>query len=89
MLPCMFCGLSNGQNESGYPTEVDHVGQRGLGQKCDDRLSIPACTRCHSYRQKNDFKGLEKVTGKEWGWADIWKQISTCVLKYIDEGRKF
>jgi len=85
----MFCGLPDGRNESGYPTEPDHIGSRGMSQKCEDRLVIPACSRDHPYRQNHDFKGLEKVTGKRYNWADIWKKVTECILKYIDEGKKF
>lgn len=86
--PCMFCGRG-GRNESGYPTERDHVGPRGLGQKCDDRIVIPACTRCHPYRQKYDWKGLKRETGILWNMEDIWKAVVKYLCKYLDEGGVF
>ncbi len=30
-----------------FPVEVAHVGERGLGQKCSDRETIPLCALHH------------------------------------------
>jgi hypothetical protein len=35
--------------------EADHVGARGLGQKCSDRETIALCSLAH--RQRTDFAG--------------------------------
>lgn len=40
---CCNCGAPG-------PSDPDHVGERGIGQKCSDFLCIPLCRRCHSFR---------------------------------------
>lgn len=39
-LPCICCGTLRF-------VEAAHVGRRGLGQKCDDRESLPLCAKHH------------------------------------------
>ena len=39
-LPCLICRRTN-------RIEAAHVGARGLGQKCDDRETIPLCAFHH------------------------------------------
>lgn len=41
------------------PIEADHVGRRGLGQKCSDYETIALC-RLH-HRQRTDFSGPFKT----------------------------
>jgi hypothetical protein len=35
--------------------EADHAGERGIGQKADDRTCIPLCTRHHRERTDHSF----------------------------------
>ena len=37
------------------PTESDHAGRRGTGQKADDTTCIPLCQQAH--RHRHDFAG--------------------------------
>jgi len=54
-LPCVCCDppgvlaeLFPGRGiPDQYPTEVAHVGDRGLGQKCSDLQTIPLCAYHH------------------------------------------
>lgn len=39
-LPCVICRRT-------FRVEAAHVGQRGLGQKCSDRETIPLCAFHH------------------------------------------
>ena len=39
-LSCAICGLTRG-------IEAAHVGERGLGQKCSDRETLPLCAEHH------------------------------------------
>lgn len=41
--PCMWCGAL-------APSDPDHVGPHGLGQKTDDLRTVPACRECHGQR---------------------------------------
>lgn len=41
------CVCISWETEQATPTEVAHVGERGLGQKCDDRQTLPICERHH------------------------------------------
>ncbi len=41
-LHCIVCGRCQM-----HPTEVAHVGVRGIGQKCSDRETLPICERHH------------------------------------------
>ncbi len=50
------------------PCEPDHVGRRGLGQKCSDRETIPLCARCH--RDRHDCRGF--FAGRERDWWAWW-----------------
>jgi hypothetical protein len=38
LLPCLICGKK---------AEPHHAGQRGIGQKADDRTAIPLCQKHH------------------------------------------
>lgn len=51
-LPCSCIGWSRC---SGV-VEADHAGKRGLGQKCDDRETIPMCSQHH--HDRHAFSGL-------------------------------
>ena len=42
-MPCAVCWVG----EQSTPTEVAHVGERGLGVKSDDRETIPLCIVHH------------------------------------------
>lgn len=53
--PCMWCGAA-------APSDPDHVGPHGLGQKTDDLRTVPACRTCHSERHD---KGRVKPHTKE------------------------
>jgi hypothetical protein len=48
--------------------EADHVGERGMGQKADDRTCIPMCTGHH--RERHDHCGTFKYCTREQirGW---------------------
>lgn len=46
------------------PTEVAHVGLRGLGQKCSDLETLPLCTEHHRTGEK-----AHHVLGKNF-WAE-------------------
>lgn len=55
-LPCAICALLAGLVEKNHgiyfidqksKTEVAHVGDRGLSQKCDDSETIPLCMEHH------------------------------------------
>lgn len=52
-LPCSL--LYAGDHVCEGVIEADHVGPRGLGQKSNDRDTIPLCTRGH--RERTDFSG--------------------------------
>lgn len=41
--PCCNCGAAP-------PSDPDHVGKRGVSQKCSDALCIPLCRKCHGIR---------------------------------------
>jgi hypothetical protein len=47
-LPCLLC--RKGEQKS--RTEVAHVGDRGLGQKCPDRETVPLCGEHHRTGRK-------------------------------------
>lgn len=50
-LQCVVC--SQGEIRlTTFPSEAAHVGERGLGQKCSDRETVPLCARHH--RSGND-----------------------------------
>lgn len=84
-LPCVLCqrkrhsrgfeiyNMSAGSRwlnwASGQYTEAAHVGNRGLGQKCSDRETIPLCAAHHRTGKDShhvlgkkfwDFHGLDK-----------------------------
>ncbi len=44
--PCVLCRKYDTQKQMGI-TEAAHVGERGLGQKCSDRETIPLCGYDH------------------------------------------
>lgn len=57
-LRCYLCARSDAQMIDAFkrmglpflqrePTEAAHVGQRGIGQKCSDRETIPLCAHHH------------------------------------------
>lgn len=52
-MACVTSGHPSGNSDLilGYlqctPTEAAHVGERGLGQKCNDREAIPLCMDHH------------------------------------------
>jgi hypothetical protein len=53
-LPCVVCLFHPVSQSKGYSfvvqttqSEAAHVGDRGLSQKCSDRLTIPLCRRHH------------------------------------------
>lgn len=38
--PCCGCGAA-------APSDPHHFGERGVGQRCSDLLTVPLCRRCH------------------------------------------
>lgn len=64
-LPCVLQASGEG---CVYPLEVDHLGQRGLGQKSSDRETGPLCRKHH--RERTDrtgyFKGWSNERMREW-----------------------
>ncbi len=46
------------------PTEVCHVGVRGIGQKCPDREAIPLCTGHHRPWQQGGKDDSQHTLGK-------------------------
>jgi hypothetical protein len=46
--PCISCGKEG-------PSEADHVGPRGVGQKTSDYRCVPLCSACHRWRTDNDY----------------------------------
>lgn len=48
--------------------EADHMGDRGLGQKADDKTSAPLCTQHHRERTDHtgSFRTLTKEESREW-----------------------
>lgn len=56
-LSCSARNLDTGSPCTG-PVEADHVGPRGIGQKSDDRLTIPMCSKHH--RERHGFCGAFK-----------------------------
>lgn len=50
--------------------EADHMGQRGLGQKADDRTCAPLCTGHH--RERTDHSGSFRTLNRE--EARAWKE---------------
>jgi hypothetical protein len=50
------------------PVEADHLGERGLGQKADDRTCVPMCTRHHGDRHAGCgwFRKLSKEELRRW-----------------------
>lgn len=54
-LPCALHGV-DGAGQCSGPVEADHAGDRGLGQKADDRTCVPLCARHH--RDRTDVHGF-------------------------------
>jgi hypothetical protein len=46
-LACFNCSTIGRKQQ--YPTEADHEGERGVGLKTSDLLTIPLCTECHRW----------------------------------------
>lgn len=44
---CVVCRLYGIVRRQFGPVEHAHIGGRGLGQKCDDRISLPLCQWHH------------------------------------------
>lgn len=40
LQPCCGCGAPG-------PSDPHHFGERGVGQRCSDLLTVPLCRRCH------------------------------------------
>ena len=55
---CLACYAN--QLTQTCPTECAHVGQRGLGQKCSDRETIPLCSVVHHRLGKTSHHVLGK-----------------------------
>jgi hypothetical protein len=53
--------------------EADHVGRRGIGQKCSDDETIPLCARHHRERHnaRGIFSDLAREQMREWLDAQI------------------
>lgn len=65
-LTCAASGMHGHVCEG--PIEADHVGPRGLGQKCDDRATIALCMLAH--RQRHDhcgpFRSMSRAEVRVW-----------------------
>jgi len=62
----LFSLWGNKSNRSG-PTEVAHVGERGIGQKCPDKQAIPLCTGHHrSWQQGGRDDSYHKLGKLFW-----------------------
>jgi hypothetical protein len=46
-LACFNCSTIGRKQQ--YPTEADHEGERGVGLKTSDLLTVPLCTECHRW----------------------------------------
>jgi hypothetical protein len=68
-LPCLAEGLYV-QHPCGGPTEANHAGRRGVGQKAHDETAIPLCTAHH--RQWHDHRGpfRDWTAQRRRDWAD-------------------
>lgn len=66
-LPCALSGVAGAGPCSG-PVEADHMGERGLGQKCSDNECGPLCTRHHRHRteSKGFFEPMSKEERRHW-----------------------
>jgi hypothetical protein len=76
-LPCCAPGAPVGCEGV---IEADHVGRRGVGQKCDDRETIPLCTRHHAERHAlaGPFRGFDRERMRAWLSAQL-KETQTTV----------
>lgn len=61
-LACLVCSLP-GKGPQQYRTEVAHVGDRGLMQKCSDRETLPLCTMHHTLAPESQHRA-----GKKFWW---------------------
>lgn len=70
-LPCLLCFRMNGKWQQKSRTEVAHIGERGLSQKCGDIETAPLCGECHRTgrwshhnlgRRFWEFHGLDRET---------------------------
>jgi hypothetical protein len=64
-FPCVVRELlfvSPGHTPCSGPVQADHVGRRGIGQKCDDRKSMSICRGHHGERTNftGTFKGWDR-----------------------------
>ncbi len=74
---CCICALYNhGDQAQLTPTEVAHVGVRGLGQKCSDRETIPLCAYDH-----REGSNSHHVLGKAF-WAHHGLDRDKLIAKY-------
>lgn len=48
--PCCGCGAPG-------PSDPHHFGSRGVGQKTDDRRTVPLCRKCHDEFHAHGFLG--------------------------------
>lgn len=64
-------------------TEAAHVGQRGFGQKCSDRETIPLCGHCH----RTGPHALHRLGKNFWSFHGIDRRllISELILRYEEE----
>ncbi len=70
-LPCMLSGVARAGVCNG-DVEADHAGDRGVGQKADDKTCIPMCRKHHRDRTdgRGFFRGLELAEQRRWRrWA--------------------
>ncbi len=49
-LGCIVCRDTVPHNAQSSRTEVAHIGERGLGQKCSDYETVPLCAGHHRIR---------------------------------------
>lgn len=79
-LPCVLAGIEQAGPCSG-PIEVDHVGDRGLGQKSSDREVCPMCQGHH--RARTDSTGYfanrskdERARWRRWAIAKTAQMVA-------------
>lgn len=64
--------------------EADHVGRRGVGQKCSDRETIPLCSRHHAERHAlaGPFRGFDRERMRDW-LAERLEETRTTVVAHL------
>ncbi len=67
-----------------WVTEADHMGDRGLGRKADDRTCVPMCVAHH--RERTDHNGMFRFATK--AQLREWRESLICSVQEIAADRK-